>query len=143
MGPEIVEITIRVPEDRLGDLYRFLGTLYRVDGAEPATSADGQVALPWNPATDLDKARELLIASGPNPRRFLDFLADHGGQGFEGADIARHLGWETAQQVAGMTGGTGILLARLRRIAPWWSYTGGGTYGMSKEIAELFRRARP
>jgi hypothetical protein len=75
-----------------------------------------------------------------NARALLDFLIDHPDERFDGAALARQLGFARHRDVARATYALGQLAADLGRRRPWREGQLG--YLMDAAQADLLRRAR-
>lgn len=127
----IIEQTIRVPEERLGDLYRFLGELMIGNGGggvDPPEPANGE----WTMA----KVAELWDrCGGERSRRFLQRVAEAAPNGLDAETLATDLGLENgAKSIAGISGAIGHASSAMgMRTVPWeWP-----NYKMSAPTAAL------
>lgn len=161
----MLEITVPVPDDRVGDFYEFFGRW--VSGAiEPfrrgADSADmgRATALPEGSDThaeqknrawadsdeDLDDAVRLWRKLSSNARRMFGVLVNRPGQRFTGQQIAEAAGIANGSSgVAGVLAWPGRYCAQMRRELPsqWMDATDGreSAYWMEPEAAALFSKA--
>ena len=107
---ELTTITLRVPPDRVADVYAFAAVLYRRGRTAPAMVTAGPDATdePGEPdrpdGLDDDAVRRAYLGGRSEAwRPFLDVLADHGDQWVSWRALCREIG-RTPAQAAGMLG---------------------------------------
>lgn len=127
----IVEQTVRVPEEKLGDLYKFVGELLssgtKTGSADPIDQPDGG----WT----LGKVRNLWDrCGGERSRKFLRRVAQAAPVGIDADRLAAELGLDRgSQSIAGISGAIGHACSSMGMPSVPW----GPNYEMSRSTAAL------
>jgi hypothetical protein len=143
---ELVTVSVSVPRERLGELYRLVAALN--EGGPPGgpPGAAG-AARPWG-AGDEEVAGRLYDMVSPKARRILDELMALGDAGsIGGADLAAKAGLDNgAYGVAGSMSSVGKAAMKVGRELPYRATAsdaegGASVYGMEGHVSKLFRAA--
>jgi hypothetical protein len=136
----LVTVSVSVPQERIGELYRYVADLN--EGGSPPTGPQ-----PWDPG-DTEVAQRLYRMVSDNARRILDQLMELGdGGSIGGGELAQKAGIpKGAYGVAGSLSSVGKAASKLGRELPYRTAAnavgGPGIYGMQGSVSELFRAAR-
>ncbi len=147
---DLVEVVVKVPSDRIAELYAAVAQLLRpqegcVAGREAEVDeAQGQ-ALHWHRGDDA-KAKQVMARSSTMAQQVLRYLAKRPDRPVLGDQIAKDLVFEAGRQsVAGAMSSVGVQCSKVGRRMPFiLSYDEGATAGhyiMPEEIASMFRSA--
>lgn len=154
----MVQITVPVPDDRLGEFYLFFskwleGAVQLAEEAgsmttDEATSAPAPPHVPWGDTEqDIADAAALWAKYSSSARSMFNLLMDNPGKKFTGGEIADHLGVaHGARGVAGVLawpGRHGIAIGR--GLPSEWQQDAdrnGVSYWIPAERAQLFKIAR-
>jgi hypothetical protein len=143
----IIDVTVKVPEERLADFYSMYGSWLEAPGSTSATTDDADDAEPveWT-STDVDLAKTVWDKFSETAKALFSNLIDAPGREFDGDELA-----QLANVQKGRHGIAGVLAWPSRhcfaagRSYCWrWTYPDGETaaYWMPDELADLFRQAR-
>ena len=147
----LVDVVVKVPEERVGELYAVAARLATVDqsrvAVELAESADSTPKEWSNTDNDVPLAREVWEKLSPNAKALFSRLMDNPEQVVSGEDLAAELGIPNGKYgIAGVLAWPGRHCAAVNRIPPWsWEYGpvgGSADYWMEKDVADLFKRVR-
>ncbi|MFD9965759.1 DUF6416 domain-containing protein [Amycolatopsis sp. NPDC058986] len=139
----MIDVTIKVPEDRIADFYTMYGSWL----ARQQAQADEEDTLlqEWQP-TDLELARTLWRSFTGRARDLFSILMDSPGRKFSGDELAESLDAPHGRRsIAGLLGAPGKHCLSAGREWLWhWDYPEGETarYWMTDELAALFRKAK-
>lgn len=129
----LVEVTVKVPEEKVGDFYlmhgQWLQSLGRVEvpeGRKEWASEDADLA---------DEVREALPA---NSAALLDLLLARGSLTTE--EVARELGLDVSQ-VTGVAGWVGRIAKTVNRLSPIKTrqVAGSTEWRVEEDVSKLFR----
>ena len=142
----MIDITIKVPEDRVAEFYAMYGTWL---AAPPAPGPDelesGEGKAPWTPA-DTELAASVWLKFSETAKCLFSMLIDNPERRFGGDELAEILNIPNGKHgVAGVLAWPGRHCFAVRRTWPWsWAYPHDGTavYWFTQENADLFREAR-
>lgn len=143
----MIDITVKVPEDRVAEFYSMFGR-WLADPVILAVSSTGkpegeQVA--WS-RSDGEIAQVVWGKFSETAKALFSTLIDKPGRQFSGDELAQMLDLPNGKHgVAGVLAWPGRYCQTAGRTWPWtFDYPEGGNarYGMTDEIADLFRRAR-
>jgi hypothetical protein len=147
----MIDVTVKVPEELVGELYAAVARLLAGDRDGAALqSAETAHASPreWsNTDDDLPLAREVWGKLSSNAIALFSRLIDNSGQRISGEDLAAELEIPNGKYgIAGVLAWPGRHCAAVRRIPLWsWEYGpagGSADYWMEEDIADLFRKVR-
>lgn len=146
----MIDITVKVPEDRVPEFYSMYGTWLNnpapaapLVGMQPQDDAEH---LPW---TDADSALAVIVWDklSDTAKGLFSTLIDNPEQRFSGDELSQMLGISKGKHgVAGVLAWPGRHCFAVNRTWPWsWSYSQEGApavYWFTPEVAQLFRDAR-
>lgn len=147
----LVDLTVKVPEELVGEVYGALARLLARDqpqvALELAESADSSPEEWSNTDDDVPLAHDVWEKLSPNAKALFSRLMDNPGQTISGEVLAAELGIPNGKYgIAGVLAWPGRHCAAVNRIPLWsWEYGpvgGSADYWMKKEVADLFRRVR-
>jgi hypothetical protein len=145
----MIDVTVKVPEDRVGEFYEMVGRW--LTGEEPA---EGPLGSPvsglkyWTDSPeDLALARVVWEKLSPRAKAVFSLLMDRPGEKVSGKDLASACDIPNGKYgVAGVLAWPGRHSAAVNRHLPakWQegSDDSGGLYWFEPEVADLFRKAR-
>ncbi|MBW0116609.1 DUF6416 domain-containing protein [Pseudonocardia abyssalis] len=146
----MIDITVKVPEDRVPEFYSMYGTwLNSPAPVEPLVDLQSQGDaghLPWTDA-DADLAAIVWDKLSDTAKGLFSALIDNPEQRFSGDELSEMLRIPNGKHgVAGVLAWPGRHCAAVNRTWPWsWSsYLQEGTpgYWFTPDVAQLFRDAR-
>jgi hypothetical protein len=145
----MIDVTVKVPEERVGEFYEMLGRW--LTGAELADDAIDQ---PVTGLKDWTDSQEDVALAGtvwgklsPRAKAVFSLLMDHPGQPMSGEDLASACDIPNGKYgVAGVLAWPGRHCAAVNRNLPsQWrggSDDSGGIYWVEREVADLFGKVR-
>lgn len=143
----MIEVTVKVPEERLADFYSMYGTWLGApnETAHGAGSIiDGEPSA-WSGA-DLDLAKAVWDKFSETAKAFFSALIDNPEREFTVLELARRANVTPERNViAGVLSWPGRYCNNAGRKSCWrWKYLEGEVpvYWMSREVAALFRQVR-
>ncbi|WP_018787619.1 DUF6416 domain-containing protein [Micromonospora sp. CNB394] len=143
----MLDITVKVPPERVADFYSMYGRWLAGADAASAGQVSGVKPEPtdWTQA-DVDLARTVWGRFSDNAKALFSTLIDQPGREFDGDDLAESLNIPNGRHgVAGVLAWPSRHCAAAGRNYCWlWSSREGGpvVYWMTDELAGLFRQAR-
>lgn len=147
----MIDITVKVPEDRVGEFYSMFGTwltgsLSFAPAPDTATADDSrQARLPWS-SSDTELAGVFWDKLSDQARRLFSTLIDAPNERFSGDELSQMLGIEKGKlAIAGLLTWPGRYCREANRTFPWsFDYPEGelAEYWFTEENAALFRAAR-
>ena len=147
----MIDVTVKVPEDRVGEFYSMFGTwltgsLSVATALDIATVEDSREdRRPWS-SSDTELAAVVWDKLSDPARRLFSTLIDSPDDRFSGDDLARMLGIEKGKlAIAGLLTWPGRYCREVNRTFPWsFDYPDGelAEYWFTAENAALFREAR-
>jgi len=147
----MVDVTVKVPEELVGELYAAVARLLAGDRDSGALqSAETAHASPreWsNTDDDLPLASEVWGKLSSNAAALFSRLIDSPGHRVSGEDLAADLGIPNGKYgIAGVLAWPGRHCAAVRRLPLWsWEYGpvgGSADYWVEEDVAALFRKVR-
>ncbi len=141
----MIDVTVKVPEDRLAEFYSMFGTwLSTTPGDAPEIDAGGHS--PWA-ADDVDVAAAVWGKFSDVAKGLFSVLIDNPETKFSGEELAGMLGIANGKHgVAGVLAWPGRYCFAVSRVLPWsWEYpveNEPAVYWFTTEMADLFGRAR-
>lgn len=148
---DLVEVVVKVPSDRVAELYAAVAQLLRPQSGAPTGQGTLREEVPgefhdWHRGDEI-KAKQVMTHSSDMAQKILRYLAGHPNQPLLGDQIAKDLGFPAGRQsVAGALSSVGINCTKVGRRMPFMlSYDEGATAGyyiMPTEIAAMFRAAQ-
>lgn len=147
----MIDVTVKVPEDRVGEFYSMYGAW--LTGSLPVTVAPAVATVehsrderpPWSSA-DTDLAAAVWDKLSEQARRLFSTLIDAPEERFSGDELARMLGVEKGKlAIAALLTWPGRFCRDVNRTYPWsFDYPDGELveYWFTAENATLFRKAR-
>jgi hypothetical protein len=143
----LIDITVKVPEDRVAEFYSMFGRWLAEPGMLFASSVgepDGE-GVAWS-RSDVEIAGVVWGKFSETAKALFSTLIDKPGSKFSGDELAQMLGIPNGKHgVAGVLAWPGRYCQAAGRTWPWtFEYPEGGSarYGMTEEIADIFRQAR-
>ncbi|WP_201778158.1 DUF6416 domain-containing protein [Mycolicibacterium chubuense] len=144
----MIDMTVKVPEERVADFYQMYGAWLNGEPAETATvvaaSTDRDLKS-WS-SVDEELAAEVWGRLSEPAKRLFSILIDNPGQRFSGQDLADLLDISNGKHgVAGLLGWPGRHCHAVNREWLWsFAYPDGelAEYWLTPENADLFRGAR-
>lgn len=151
----MIDITVKVPEDRVGEFYAMYGAWLSGEPAAPQVSAvpsrEGEATerfhanRPWTRA-DAKLAAIVWGKLSDPARRLFSLLIDAPDEQFSGDALATMLGIDKGRHaIAGLLTWPGRYCVEVGRGYAWsWTYPDGenAIYWFTPEVADLFREAR-
>lgn len=146
----MIDITVKVPEDRVGEFYVMFGAWLtgapapvEPGDAEPTVRMEG--IQPWTGA-DTDSAALVWGKLSDPARRLFSIFIDSPGEQFSGDALAAALDVDKGRHgIAGLLTWPGRYCVAVGRSYAWsWSYPDGehAVYWFTPEVADVFREAR-
>ncbi len=132
----LVEVTVKVPEDRLGEFYlmhgQWLGALDPKEGAPERVE--------WR-SEDNEPAGAMWTDLPPNSATLLELLVAEGEM--DGESIVQRLGLNDVSQVTGVAGWVGRVAKRVGRTSPIKTrpLSEGTAWRVEPDVAQLFNQA--
>jgi hypothetical protein len=147
----MMDITVKVPEDRIADFYQMYGAWLN-DQMQPESPPSGETTegdrdhLPWT-ESDTEQADAVWRKLSDAARRLFSTFIAEPGRRFSGEELATMLDIPNGKHgVAGVLAWPGRHSFKQDREWPWrWEYPVEGepaVYWFEPEIAALFRDAR-
>jgi hypothetical protein len=145
----MIDVTVKVPEDRVGEFYEVVGRW--LTGEELASGPLGAPVTglkDWTDSQDdLPLARVVWEKLSPRGKAIFSLLMDHPGEKVSAEDLASACDIPNGKYgVAGALSWPGRHCAAVNRhLPPKWqegSDDSGGLYWFEPEVADLFRKAR-
>jgi hypothetical protein len=145
----MIDVTVKVPEDRVGEFYEVVGRW--LTGEEMAGNPLGSPVAglkDWTDSQDdLALARVVWDKLSPRATAIFSLLMDHPGERMSAEDLASACDIPNGKYgVAGALGWPGRHCAAVNRNLPARYEEGsdesGGIYWFEPEVADLFRKAR-
>jgi hypothetical protein len=147
----MVDVTVKVPEELVGDVYAAVGRLLSgtQDREALQVATDETASLkPWgNTAGDIAAAREVWGKLSPNAVALFSSLMDHPGESISGEDLAAQVSIPNGKYgIAGVLAWPGRHCAAANR-PPFWEFAygpagGSADYWVEDEVAQLFNKVR-
>jgi Family of unknown function (DUF6416) len=145
----MIDVTVKVPEDRVADFYSMYGTWLNAPPLLPPPSAgtvdDAGRFRSWSDS-DTELAAAVWDKFSDTAKRMFSTLIDEPGRRFSGEELSVILGLPKGKHaVAGLLGWPRRFCSDVSRALPWsWSYPDGelAVYWFTPENAALFREAR-
>ncbi len=142
----MIDVTVKVPEDRVPDFYSMFGRWLAGAEApppEPDTGSDSD-AKEWS-RSDAALARKVWVKFSPPAKALFSTLASNPSHKYSGDELAQALGLENGRHgLAGVLAWPRRHCFAVGRKWCWkWEYPDGETavYWMNPEMAEVFRLA--
>jgi len=134
----MIEITVKVPEDRVAEFYVMHGEWLRKVADEEATPAPRRR---WT-TKDGDLARQVWAKLPPKPAKMLELLIEAGQM--DAAALVAGLGFSDASQIVGVHGWVGRVCNEFGMFSPIEAKTADGAtvWSLDPEIGRLFAEAR-
>ena len=143
----MIDITVKVPDNRVPEFYSMFGSWLSAPPASnhPETS-DSKPAAEWT-AADRDLAKAVWRKLSDTAKRLFSALIDSPGKKFSGTELSELLQVRNgAHGIAGVLAWPSRYCADNGREIPWsWEYPDDGepaVYWFTDEIAALFRQAQ-
>ena len=139
----MIDVTVKVPEDRLGEFYSMYGDW--LSGGVPMAERSADKS-PWT-ASDVELASDVWSKFTEVARRLFSVLIDNPTKEYSGDQLAEMLSIANGRHgVAGVLAWPGRHCFDAGRLLPWsWKYpeeNAPAVYWFSPEMAELFGKAR-
>jgi Family of unknown function (DUF6416) len=147
----LVDVTVKVPEELVGELYAAVARLLARDQPRMALqlveSADSSPKAWSDTDDDVPLAHEVWGKFSQNAKALFSRLMDNPGQIISGEDLAAEVGIPNGKYgIAGVLAWPGRHCAAVNRIPLWsWEYGpagGSADYWVEKDVADLFKRVR-
>ena len=143
MTTDLVNATVGVPAERLGEFYEMFGKwLNGADRPEPVGWRDGR---PWG-EKDFAEAETFYRSISPKAQLVLDFWASNPERWVSGEETARKVEVNGPKGVAGTLSSVGKTADKMKRHLPFEHRDGqageSGMYRMTREISNLFVAAK-
>jgi Family of unknown function (DUF6416) len=147
----MIDVTVKVPEDRIGEFYSMFGTW--LTGSPPVATVPETVTVedsrenrpPWSSSDD-ELASAVWDKLSDPARRLFSTLIDAPDERFSGDDLARMLGIKKGKlAIAALLTWPGRFCRDVNRTYPWsFDYPDGelAEYWFTAENAAIFRKAR-
>lgn len=143
----MVDVTVKIPEDRLPAFYEWLGRWLagRIEAIPvvPQTDVESEAALkPWNPE-DVELARKVWHKLSDPAKRMFEVLMAQPAQPVSAEELAAGAQLRDHFAVAGTLAWPGRhCYAVGREFAIRWSSVDGSKYWIEPVVADLFRLAK-
>jgi hypothetical protein len=143
---ELVEVTVKVPREQVGNVYALVGRLLNPQVAdEDQEQRKSTKLLPWGEG-DEAKAKQVYARSSSYARRALLYFVSHAEEPKLGDEIAPEVGLTTgAIGLAGVLSSVGRQCTKVGRKMPYETDPADGStavrYIMQREVADLFHAA--
>jgi hypothetical protein len=145
----VIDVTVKVPEDRVGEFYEMVGRWLRSEElADDALGPPVTGLKDWTDSQeDLALARVVWGKLSPRGKAIFSLLIDHPGEKVSAEELARACDIPNGRYgVAGALSWPGRHCAAVNRHHPAGWQEGfddcGGLYWFEPEVADLFRRVR-
>ncbi len=146
----MIDITVKVPEDRVGEFYSMFGAWLNGSAQEPslsgnATAKAARNCQPWSDS-DTTLAAAIWDKFSDTAKSLFSTLIDEPGRQFDGEELSELLSIRNGRHgVAGVLAWPGRHCVKVDRKWPWsFDYPDGETavYWFTPENAALFAEAR-
>jgi uncharacterized protein DUF6416 len=144
----LIDVTVKIPEERVGDFYEVVGRWLSGEQPEEETSDTSARLKDWkNSDDDLVLARLVWEKFSPYAKALFSLLMDQPGHKVSSEDLAATLGIPNGKSgVAGVLAWPARHCAAVNKVGLWSWEPGpegdGASYWIEPEVADLFKRAR-
>jgi hypothetical protein len=144
----VIDVTVKVPEDRIGEFYEMVGRWLTGEELDDALGSPVTGLKDWTDSQeDLVLARVVWEKLSPRAKAIFSLLMDHPGEKVSADELASACDIPNGRYgVAGAQAWPGRHCAAVNRKLPvlWQegSDDSGGLYWFEPEVADLFRKVR-